>query len=172
MARRGRSLDALESDDGDGETRTTQTAFGNARLPRRMNILYGHRMQDPRVQDGYLLGAGLAAAVDHVQIHDVTYHVTIWELPYAQALSSREPFGMRRLLIVASADGLVLRPLGQRNLPNLQAAKISYQTSHISPLQGYTLDGTASSFEAHGVVGTENLAPHLKHFAPIDGLLY
>jgi hypothetical protein len=64
---------------------------------------------------------------------------------------------MRGLLVVAAADGLVLQPLGQRNLPNPLAVEIAYKTTNISPLKVYNLDSAASSFEAHGVVGTENL---------------
>ncbi|KAH0555961.1 hypothetical protein GP486_006094, partial [Trichoglossum hirsutum] len=64
---------------------------------------------------------------------------------------------MRRLLIVAAADGLVLQPLGQRNLPNPPAVEIAYKTANISPLKVYNFDSAASSLEAHGVVGLLNV---------------
>ncbi|KAH0543236.1 hypothetical protein FGG08_002400 [Glutinoglossum americanum] len=64
---------------------------------------------------------------------------------------------MRRLLIVAAVDGLVLQPLGQRNSFNPPAVEISYNTNSISPLRAYNPDNAVSSFEAHGVVGMENL---------------
>ncbi|KAI9766931.1 MAG: hypothetical protein M1840_006228 [Geoglossum simile] len=65
---------------------------------------------------------------------------------------------MKRLLVVAAANGLVLQPLYQRNLPSPQAVKISYRTSSISSLQDYAFDSSSSSFEAHGVVGLLNVS--------------
>lgn len=63
---------------------------------------------------------------------------------------------VRKLLIIAAADGLILQPLAQRNQRASGSVQIDYQTHTINPL----LDDAANSpsdsraaFEAHGIIG-------------------
>lgn len=59
---------------------------------------------------------------------------------------------VRKLVIFAAVDGLVLQPLGQRPAP---AAKISYKDNSIVPVlnDGESEAGLGKSFEAFGIVG-------------------
>lgn len=62
---------------------------------------------------------------------------------------------VRKLLIFAAVDGLVLQPLAQRGQRPIAASKIIYKDRSIVPhLNESDEDSTvANSFEAFGVVG-------------------
>ncbi|KEQ68474.1 hypothetical protein M436DRAFT_58341 [Aureobasidium namibiae CBS 147.97] len=61
---------------------------------------------------------------------------------------------VRKLVICATADGLLLQPLSQRNQqPSSPPVKIDYQTHNISPsLQQHSDDSTSQGLEAHGLL--------------------
>jgi len=61
---------------------------------------------------------------------------------------------IRKLLIFAAVDGLVLQPRSHPHAQQQQAIKIDYK-GNIAPLLRDSDDDdiTASSFESHGVVG-------------------
>jgi hypothetical protein len=63
---------------------------------------------------------------------------------------------VRKLLIFAAVDGLILQPLGQRPAP---AAKICYKDNTIVPVlkDAGNEAGAGKSFEAFGVIGTSNI---------------
>lgn len=59
---------------------------------------------------------------------------------------------VRKIVIFAAVDGLVLQPLGQRPAP---AAKICFKDNAIVPvLKDDNEAGPGKSFEAFGIVGT------------------
>jgi len=62
---------------------------------------------------------------------------------------------VRKILIFAAVDGLVLQPLTQRGQRPAPATKIAYKDNSISSAlkDGGGPDGTAKSFEAFGIVG-------------------
>ena len=61
---------------------------------------------------------------------------------------------VRKLLICAAADGLILQPLGQRNQHTPNAVRVEYQTHVIAPLNaGTRAHSEGDSFEAFGIVG-------------------
>jgi hypothetical protein len=62
---------------------------------------------------------------------------------------------VRKILIFAAADGLVLQPLAQRGQRPAQPAKIAYTDNCIGPVlkDGDIADATGKSFEAFGVIG-------------------
>jgi len=62
---------------------------------------------------------------------------------------------VRKLLIFAAFDGLVLQPLAQRGQRPAPAVKIAYKDNQIvaSPRDGDEVRGPRKSFEAFGVVG-------------------
>lgn len=61
---------------------------------------------------------------------------------------------IRKLLIFAAVDGLVLQPRSHPHAQQPQAIKIDYK-GNIAPLlrDGDDDDITVSSFESHGVIG-------------------
>ncbi|KAJ8111179.1 hypothetical protein OPT61_g6166 [Boeremia exigua] len=67
---------------------------------------------------------------------------------------------IRKLLIFAAVDGLVLQPRSSPHTQQQQAIKIDYKDPTIGPLLRNNEDGdiTASSFESHGVVGLFKIA--------------
>ncbi|KAK6003080.1 hypothetical protein QM012_000925 [Aureobasidium pullulans] len=67
---------------------------------------------------------------------------------------------VRKLLICATADGLLLQPLSQRNQQSSSPpVQIDYKTHNISPsLQQHSNDSTGEGLEAHGLLGLLNLA--------------
>jgi len=62
---------------------------------------------------------------------------------------------LRKLLIIAAVDGLVLQPIAQRNQRADAAVKIDYETQSILPqLQDVNTEQPALlSLETHGIVG-------------------
>lgn len=62
---------------------------------------------------------------------------------------------VRKILIFAAVDGLVLQPLAQRGQRSVPATKISYKNNQITPVLnvGGDRDESGKSFEAFGVVG-------------------
>lgn len=63
---------------------------------------------------------------------------------------------VRKLLVIAALDGLVLQPLGQRNQPTGKAVRIDYKSHNISSLQEPFRNGERPTafFEAYGIIGT------------------
>lgn len=61
---------------------------------------------------------------------------------------------VRKLLIFAAVDGLVLQPRSHPHAQQQQAIKIDYK-GNVGPLlqDDHDEDSTLSSFESHGVVG-------------------
>lgn len=62
---------------------------------------------------------------------------------------------VRKILIFAAVDGLVLQPLAQRGQRPVPATKIGYKNNHITPVLNADGDKgeNGKSFEAFGVVG-------------------
>lgn len=62
---------------------------------------------------------------------------------------------VRKLLIFAAVDGLILQPLAQKGQRPAPATKIAYKDNHIGPVlkDGGENERSAKSFEAFGVVG-------------------
>jgi hypothetical protein len=62
---------------------------------------------------------------------------------------------VRKILIFAAVDGLVLQPLAQRGQRSAPATKIAYKDNNISSVlkDGGGPHGAAKSFEAFGIVG-------------------
>ncbi|KAL2357087.1 SacI homology domain-containing protein [Cryomyces antarcticus] len=68
---------------------------------------------------------------------------------------------VRRLLIIAAVDGLILQPVAQRNhAPSGSSIKIDYKSNTISPLlrERKDEDSKPSTLEAHGIVGLLTVA--------------
>lgn len=66
---------------------------------------------------------------------------------------------VRKLLIIAAVDGLVLQPLAQRGQRPAPAAKIAYKDTSIGPALtegsgGSDGSGSGKSFESFGIIGT------------------
>src|SRR3954471_11454542 len=74
---------------------------------------------------------------------------------------------VRKLLIFAAVDGLILQPAPPRNhKPTTeQAIRIDYRTHAIGPLlkDRRDEDTAPTTLEAHGVVGTGNIFMEFKH---------
>ena len=62
---------------------------------------------------------------------------------------------VRKVLVFAAIDGLVLQPLGSRGQRTIPAAKIAYKDNNIGPVlaDGVDSDEAGKSFEAFGIVG-------------------
>jgi hypothetical protein len=69
---------------------------------------------------------------------------------------------VRKLLIFAAVDGLVLQPLAQRGQRPAPASKIEYKDKSIGPSlkDGTDNESAGKGFEAFGIVG-QSLAKHL-----------
>ena len=65
------------------------------------------------------------------------------------------PGPVRKILIFAAVDGLILQPLAPRGQRPATACKISYKDHSILPVAKYGYDSTASesNFEAFGIIG-------------------
>ncbi len=65
------------------------------------------------------------------------------------------PSLVRKVLIYAAIDGLVLQPLGQRGQRPVSATKITYKDNNIVPASKHGGEGEepGKSFEAFGIVG-------------------
>lgn len=68
---------------------------------------------------------------------------------------------IRKLLIFAAVDGLILQPMAQKGQRPAPSTKIAYKDSHIGSVlnEGQYVEGSAKGFEAFGVVGMD-----LRHF--------
>lgn len=66
---------------------------------------------------------------------------------------------VRKILIFAAIDGLVLQPLAQRGQRPAAAAKIAYKDNAISPAlkDGGEDERPGKSFEAFGIIGMQSL---------------
>jgi hypothetical protein len=62
---------------------------------------------------------------------------------------------VRKLLIFAAVDGLVLQPLAQKGQRPAPSVKIAYKDASIGPALGDTHNGE-HGFEAFGIVGQWN----------------
>jgi hypothetical protein len=62
---------------------------------------------------------------------------------------------VRKILIFAAVDGLVLQPVAQRGQRPASATKITYRDNHIGPSVKGDGDrgGDGESFEAFGIIG-------------------
>jgi len=62
---------------------------------------------------------------------------------------------VRKLVIIAAVDGLILQPLSQRNQRAPPAIRIDYQTHNITALEQEAKERNSSlaSIEVHGIVG-------------------
>lgn len=62
---------------------------------------------------------------------------------------------VRKILVVAAVDGLVLQPLAQRGQRSAPAVKIAYKDHSIGSLSEEAADkkGDSPGFEAYGIVG-------------------
>lgn len=67
---------------------------------------------------------------------------------------------VRKLLIFAAVDGLVLQPATQKGQRPAPATKIAYKDKHIGPVLHDTqqLEGFTNGFEAFGIVGMSRLS--------------
>lgn len=72
---------------------------------------------------------------------------------------------VRKILIFAAIDGLVLQPLAQRGQRPAPASKIAYKDKSIAPIvqDGIETDAAGRSFEAFGIVGLF-LQSHGRHY--------
>lgn len=68
------------------------------------------------------------------------------------------PSLVRKILIFAAVDGLVLQPVAQRNQRSDAAVKIDYNTHSILPqLRDVSAEQPAPlSFESHGIIGEDS----------------
>src|SRR5579871_5801763 len=83
---------------------------------------------------------------------------------------------VRRILIFAAVDGLILQPTPPRNHQRTteQAIKVEYKTNIISPLLKDESDANATpaTLDTHGIVGMRlNLSTHSLLLTVISGLL-
>lgn len=58
---------------------------------------------------------------------------------------------VKKLVVVAGVEGLILHPPTQRN--NQRNLQIKYKTLEISPLPTFKLADSLSSTEVHGIIG-------------------
>lgn len=77
---------------------------------------------------------------------------------------------VRKLLIFAAVDGLVLQPLAQRGQRPAPAAKIAYRDNTIGPAlkdEGDDSEGSepGKSFESFGIIGTCRSEMFLGHLS-------
>jgi len=64
---------------------------------------------------------------------------------------------VRKLIIFAAVDGLVLQPVAQRNQRATPALRIAYSSHDIASLGSVPRkDASSTSFDAHGIVGTRS----------------
>jgi hypothetical protein len=85
---------------------------------------------------------------------------------------------VRKILIFAAVDGLILQPLAQRGQKPATATKITYKDSHVGLSKGGEDDEKAAkSFEAFGIVGMgfsakfgSRLDNKLTFYRSVDGL--
>lgn len=63
------------------------------------------------------------------------------------------PAIVKKLAVIAAAEGIVLRPLGQ---PHLRCMRIAYGTHEISSLESSSIPEFVTSVEACGTVGIQH----------------
>lgn len=69
------------------------------------------------------------------------------------------PGVVRKLVILAAVDGLVLQPATQRNPQSTPSLRISYKSHDISPLGApASRDVPSTSLDSHGIVGIRSVA--------------
>ncbi len=63
---------------------------------------------------------------------------------------------VRKLVILAAVDGLILQPSTQRNQRAIPSLQIKYNTYEIAAagVASQAKDETIASFDAHGIVGS------------------
>lgn len=63
---------------------------------------------------------------------------------------------VRKLVIVAAVDGLIVQPAAQRNQSGTPGLRIPYASSGISAIDSTSRreDGSSTSIDAYGIVGT------------------
>ncbi len=62
---------------------------------------------------------------------------------------------VRKFMVFAAVDGLVLQPVAQRNQRATPALRIAYSSHDITALASDPRkDASSASFDAHGIVGT------------------
>lgn len=67
------------------------------------------------------------------------------------------PVAVRKLVITAAADGLVVLPLAQRTQKAIAGLQIDYSTHEIRPYSfddSQTDEEPTTSIESHGIIGT------------------
>lgn len=65
---------------------------------------------------------------------------------------------VRKLVILAAVDGLVVKPVAQRNQRGTNSLRISYASHEItSQDSSFKEDGTIPSIDAHGIVGIRSV---------------
>lgn len=69
------------------------------------------------------------------------------------------PALVRKLVILAAGDGLILHQSTQRNQRAIPSVQIKYTTHEITTtsLASQAKDETSASFDAHGIVGSRPL---------------
>ena len=70
---------------------------------------------------------------------------------FLRGYESEMPGIVKKLVIIAAVEGLILHPVGQRNQRSLQ---IKYSTHEISSLASSTSSSSLSGPEFHGIVGS------------------
>ncbi|QSZ33271.1 hypothetical protein DSL72_002859 [Monilinia vaccinii-corymbosi] len=61
---------------------------------------------------------------------------------------------VRKLLIFAAVDGLILQPAAQKGQRPAPSTKITYKDAHIGPInEAQGVEGSAKGFEAFGIIG-------------------
>lgn len=61
---------------------------------------------------------------------------------------------VRKLLVFAAVDGLILQPTAPKGQRPAPSTKITYKDRHIVPINdAYDGEGSAKGFEAFGIVG-------------------
>jgi hypothetical protein len=92
-------------------------------------------------------------------------------LPDAFAIGKANMPGLvRKILIFAAVDGLVLQPLAQRGQRPAPAAKIAYKNNSISPAlkDGGEDEKPGKSFESFGIIGMRSLRKVAPLLADLD----
>lgn len=81
--------------------------------------------------------------------------------------AAKMPGIVKKLIVVAAADGLLLCPSGQRNQRSLQ---IKYVTREILPIRSSRITDESASADIHGIVGTRHLMLRLRYLSDLSGL--
>ena len=79
---------------------------------------------------------------------------------------SEMPGIVKKLVIIAAVEGLILHPAGQRNQRSIQ---IKYSTHEISSLASSTSSNSLSGHDFHGIVGSRYPVSGLHYFTDSIG---